>query len=112
MTPADLWIEAGRLAIVLAGFALLAAVIWIIEPRIRAIFGATTMSRYGDPFNFPRIATDADRVAAIAEIDASRKRNEITAHEAKRQRRFVEVAFNAYATSAAKSAFMGGRSAS
>ena len=39
MTPADLWIEAERLAVVLAGLAALALVIWIIEPRIRAIFG-------------------------------------------------------------------------
>ena len=39
MTPADLWIEAGRLGIVLVGFALLALLIWIAEPRVRAIFG-------------------------------------------------------------------------
>ena len=39
MTPADLWIEAGRLGIVLCGFVLLVLVIWVIEPRIRAIFG-------------------------------------------------------------------------
>ena len=41
MTPADLWIEAGRLGIVLAGFALLALLIWIVEPSIRAILGGT-----------------------------------------------------------------------
>ena len=40
MTPADLWIEAGRLGIVLGGFVLLALVIWIVEPGIRAILGA------------------------------------------------------------------------
>ena len=112
MTPADLWIEAGRLGIVLAGFALLASVIWVIETRIRATLRAKTMSCFEEfAANMGPMRTTQDRDAALSAIAANLAANKITRNQAKRQRHLVDVAFEAYALPAAKSRFMGGKGA-